>query len=147
MLLQPTLYWKNAKAQKLPFTLDIKTIYRGTTASIFNECQMMGFQFLTTGFFRKCFESRGDAALSRAGEFGSAAAGGVVSAFLTSPVELIMIQQQKFGQSFISTPIRVASNFGVLSGGLMRGLIGSCGRDSIYVCGMLGVTPIVQVSG
>ena len=28
ILLQPTLYWKNARAQNLPFTLNPKKLYR-----------------------------------------------------------------------------------------------------------------------
>jgi len=40
-ILQPTLYWKNARAMKLPFTINPRIIYRGTAASIFNEMQMM----------------------------------------------------------------------------------------------------------
>ena len=37
--LQPTLYWKNARAQGLPFVLNPRMIYRGTTMSIINEMQ------------------------------------------------------------------------------------------------------------
>ena len=51
--LQPTLYWKNARAQGLPFTLDPKIIYRGTAASIVNEMQMMGMQFGCTGALQR----------------------------------------------------------------------------------------------
>ena len=47
--LQPTLYWKNARAQGLPFTLNPRIIYRGTAASVLNEMQMMGMQFGCTG--------------------------------------------------------------------------------------------------
>lgn len=42
IMLQPSLYWKNAKAQGLPFTLNPRVIYRGTAASLYNEMQMMG---------------------------------------------------------------------------------------------------------
>ena len=42
VLLQPTLYWKNARAQGLPFTLNPRIMYRGTFTSILNEMQMMG---------------------------------------------------------------------------------------------------------
>ncbi len=45
VVLQPTLYWKNAAAQRLPFTLDPRLLYRGTGASIANEMQMMVMQF------------------------------------------------------------------------------------------------------
>ena len=42
LLLQPTLYWKNARAQGLPFTMNPRVVYRGTFTSILNEMQMMG---------------------------------------------------------------------------------------------------------
>ena len=51
--LQPTLYWKNARAQGLPFTLNPKIIYRGTAASVLNEMQMMGMQFGCTGALQR----------------------------------------------------------------------------------------------
>lgn len=142
VLLQPTLYWKNARAQKLPFTLNPKIIYRGTAASIFNECQMMGLQFGITGFFQKVFKS-GDS-MTQTQIFTSAVLGGTLTAFFSSPVELVMIQQQRFGGSFIAAPARIAKQFGVFQNGLLRGLMGNIGRDSIYVVGMLGVTPIIQ---
>jgi len=147
VLLQPTLYWKNAKAQNLPFTLDVRLLYRGTAASIFNECQMMGLQFGLTGFFQKVFKSGGPSdqvKLTRGQEFGGAACGGIFTAFFASPMELIMIQQQKNGGSFLKTPVNIISNYGIARRGMLRGLLGTMGRDCIYVCGMLGVTPIVQ---
>lgn len=150
VILQPTLYWKNAKAQKLPFTLDPRLLYRGTAASIFNECQMMGLQFGITSFFQKHASNiLGEASIDSKSrkqqeEFLSATLGGVFAAVFASPIELIMIQQQRFGGSFFTTPIQVASKYGVLNRGIMRGLIPAAGRDAIYVCGMLGVTPILQ---
>ena len=40
VILQPTLYWKNARALALPFTANPAVIYRGTGTSILNECQV-----------------------------------------------------------------------------------------------------------
>ncbi len=152
VILQPTLYWKNAKAQNMPFTLDPRLLYRGTGASIFNECQMMGFQFCFTSFFQRHIsiilgerhEAINQELRQQQEDFLSAAFGGVFAAVFASPVELIMIQQQRFGGSFISTPVNVIRKYGFFGHGLMRGLTAAAGRDSIYVCGMLGVTPIVQ---
>jgi hypothetical protein len=159
ILLQPTLYWKNAAAQKLPpqliYTLNPRIIYRGTSMSIFNECQMMGFQFGITGFFQKFFTNRslqshsntgsqGPYRLSIGEEFSSAIGGGAITAIFSSPIELIMIQQQLHGKSVFQTATGVVKQYGVLSGGLMRGLISTACRDSIYVSGMLVVTPVVQ---
>lgn len=144
VLLQPTLYWKNARASKLPFTLNPKIIYRGTGASILNECQMMGLQFGTTGYFQQLFRSETSSKLSRGGEIGAAFFGGLIPTVLTCPIELVMIQQQRNGGTFPSTCSKVVSSHGIAGGGLFRGLIGTMSRDSIYVVGMLGVTPLIQ---
>jgi hypothetical protein len=39
---------------------------------------------------------------------------------------------------------KVASQYGLLQNGVMRGLFGTVGRDTIYVVGLLGVTPLIQ---
>ena len=57
VLLQPTLYWKNARAQGLPFTMKPSVVYRGTSTSILNEVQMMGLQFGLTGALQRAYLS------------------------------------------------------------------------------------------
>lgn len=141
VILQPTLYWKNARAMKLPFTINPKIIYRGTAASIFNEMQMMGLQFGFTGFFRKLFNASDGAISPSAQIYISSGFGGMFAALAASPVELIMIQQQRFGGSFISTPTRIIKTYGVTGKGIMRGATATMMRDCIYVTGLLGITP------
>ena len=141
VILQPTLYWKNARARGLPFTINPATIYRGTGASILNEMQMMGMQFFLTSALQKNVF----AGIGRSEEFLSAGVGGMLSAFISSPIELVMIQQQVYGQSFSRTVLSIARNNGVFSRtGLLRGLGPTIGRDGIYVFGMLGITPVVE---
>jgi solute carrier family 25 carnitine/acylcarnitine transporter 20/29 len=145
LLLQPTLYWKNARAMKLPFTINPRIIYRGTAASMFNEIQMMGLQFGITGFFQKLFTSSSEnRQMSHFQGFFSATLGGMISACATSPIELVMIQQQRYGGTFIGTPVRVIRDHGILKTGMMRGVLPAILRDSIYVSGLLGFTPIFQ---
>ncbi len=55
-----------------------------------------------------------------------------------------MIQQQKFGGSFLKTLFKIAGQYGIFRKGLCRGLISTVGRDTICVIGMLGITPIVS---
>ena len=61
IILQPTLYFKNAAARGLPFTLNPAVFYRGTGASIINECQMMAVQFGITSALQKQFALRSEA--------------------------------------------------------------------------------------
>ena len=75
----------------------------------------------------------------------SAALGGMLSAFFSSPVELVMIQQQVYGKSVFRTISSIVQTNGVFSrSGLMRGVLPTVCRDGIYVTGMLGVTPMLQ---
>ena len=50
VILQPTIYWKNAAQQGLPFTLNPRILFRGLGASLANEMGQMGFQYGTTGW-------------------------------------------------------------------------------------------------
>ena len=155
IILQPTLYFKNAAARGLPFTLNPAVFYRGTGASIINECQMMAVQFGITSALQKqfahkysfnSFEINLPLSISSEGrDCLSAALGGMLSAFFSSPVELVMIQQQVYGKSVFRTISSIVQANGVFSrSGLMRGVLPTVCRDGIYVTGMLGVTPMLQ---
>eukprot|EP01038_Epipyxis_sp_PR26KG_P016898 gene16898-23188_t len=148
IILQPTVYWKNASIKNLPFTLNPRILYRGTAASILNECQMMGFQFGFTRYFQNLFIIN-DNNNDNINKFSnsnllSSGLGGVTAAVIASPIELIMIQQQLYGNSFLYNISNVVRKYGFLSHGLMRGYSTTASRDFIYVNGMLSVTPITQ---
>ena len=104
----------------------------------------MGLQFGTTGYFQQIFREGSGKKLSRSSEIAAAALGGLIPTLVTCPVELLMIQQQRLGGSFVSAVTRVAKDHGLLHKGLMRGMWGTIGRDTIYVVGLLGVTPVIQ---
>lgn len=146
LLLQPTLYWKNARAQGLPLTLSPRILYRGIGASLTNEAGQMSIQFGVTGLLKALIQdgSGGTDVSSQWLSIGAAAGGGMVAAVFATPVELVMIQQQRFGGGVAATPLRVMRRFGPGSAGLFRGLGPAVSRDAVYVGGMLGVTPMVQ---
>jgi len=142
ILLQPTLYWKNAKALNKPFTINPRVVYRGSAASIFNECQMMGLQFGVTALISRHMGEDTSSESTANRELISAIGGGAVGACFATPVELIMIQQQNMGGSIWHTAERlgIAANPAAVWRGLSMALI----RDSIYVGAMLGFTPILN---
>lgn len=144
--LQPTLYWKNARIQNAPFSLDPRLIYRGTAASLCNEMGQMGSQFGLTGMFKHLHAGKdgGHQHMTRLQEMSSATMGGCLTAIFATPVEMIMIQQQLFGGTLWGTPLRIGYAHGLGLHGLMRGLGPAVVRDAIYVSGLLGVTPILQ---
>ena len=67
-----------------------------------------------------------------------------MSAVFVSPVELIMIQQQRFGGNIFQVTVSIVKKYGLGGSGLMRAVLPTILRDSVYVAGMLGVTPLVQ---
>lgn len=141
LLLQPSLYWKNAKAQNLPFTMNPRVIYRGTAASLYNEMQMMGLQFGLTGLFQS-LRGGHNGMDDTIGDYMSAFCGGSVAALFASPVELVMIQQQLKGGGTFATIQNVSRDHGITI--LFRGLLPAMVRDALYVSGFLGVTPLLQ---
>ena len=122
--------------------------------SVINEMQMMGVQFGTTGFLQRMWltyvvknsssNSSSSSSLSMFDELGLAYIGGAISAIPTCPVELVMINQQKTGHGMMKMISNILSNHGILNNGLMRGFMPCMMRDSIYTCGLLGVTPFTQ---
>lgn len=150
VLLQPTLYWKNARAQGLPMSLSPRVLYRGSAINIFNEMQCLGVQFATTSLLSSLLNPQSTSKLNRSVksqnhsdtvEVFSAVGGGVMAAFFATPLELIMIQQQLRGQSILNN---VKHTIQISPHSLMRGLSITMYRDSIYVGAMLGLTPVLQ---
>jgi hypothetical protein len=144
IIVQPTVYYKNARAQGLPFTLNPRVLYRGTSANIVNEAQAMALQFVVASYLQKLSSSNGSHGNSGRDDLLGAMAGGMLTALLSSPIELVMIQQQLKGGTLASTPAHVVKQYGLGTRGLSRGLSVTIIRDAIYVGGMLGVTPVFQ---
>jgi len=142
IILQPTLYWKNAMQQGLKFTINPRLLYRGLSASLANEMGQMGFQFGTTGYIKKILIKGENRNCTPKEEVLSALIGGFLVAPLASFLECMMIQQQKFGGTLVQTPLRISRRYGTIS--ILRGFVSCSIRDSIYVGCFLGITPILQ---
>ena len=136
------LYCKNASQQKLPLTLDPRKLYRGYTMSLTNMCILSGLQFPLTAAVKNVMTGGVERRLSDAEQISAGFVGGVISGIVCAPMELIMIQQQRFGTSMLSTPGKVMSESG--AAGLFRGLAMSCGREGVFTAGMLGLGPTLK---
>eukprot|EP00941_MAST-03F_sp_MAST-3F-sp1_P002130 g2130.t1 len=138
-ILQPMLYCKNATQQKLPFTLDPRKLYRGLFMSITNMAVLTGIQFPLTGIFQQLITGGEKRRLTDSEQIFAGFGGGAASGLLCGPMELVMIQQQRFGGNVIATPAKLVKNFG--SVGLTRGLVMSCGREGLFTAGYMGIGP------
>ena len=159
-VMQPTLYLKNASQQGLPYTLDPRKLYRGLAMSITNMsgeyvfdntlyflicpscclCPVLtGLQFPLTGIVTTAITGNKRRPLSATEQISAGFVGGALSGIACAPMELVLIQQQRFGGSIVSTPGRIISSFGTT--GLFRGLAVSCGREGVFTAGYLGIGP------
>eukprot|EP01147_Barroeca_monosierra_P000448 gene448-3784_t len=143
-LMQPTVYYKNASQQQLPFTLQPNILYRGVGASVINMAILTGLQFPLTSMAKNvvtresnCGEQR---KLYPVEQMTSGFIGGVLSGFACCPLELTIINQQRHGGSMRNTVVGMCR----IHGGsvLFRGLTTSCLREGIFTAGYLGLGPI-----
>jgi len=139
---QPMLYWKNAVQQNLKFTLNPKIVYRGLGASVTNMGVLTGLQFISTGYIKSIITGGVERDMSSAENIVSGFLGGALSGIVCCPMELVMIQQQRWGGNIVGTPARIMSNHGAT--GLARGMISSVIREAVFTAGMLGLAPSIQ---
>jgi len=139
---QPMLYWKNAVQQNLKFTLNPKVVYRGLGASITNMAVLTGLQFISTGYIKSIITGGIEREMSMGENILSGFTGGALSGLACCPMELVMIQQQRWGGNIVGTPARIIAQNGVT--GLTRGMVTSVTREAVFTAGMLGLAPSIQ---
>ena len=139
-MLQPLLYWKNTVQQGLPISFNPMVMYRGITVSVTNMAVLTGLQFPLTGAVGSMITGGVDRPMNKTETVAASCAGGAISGFVCAPMELVMIQQQRFGSSMAGAASRIIGERGVLD--LWRGLITSCGREGIFTAGYLGMGPV-----
>lgn len=137
----PLQVWKNAAQQSLPLSTNPSVVYRGLTASCLNFGSTTGLMFLLTGFFKKKF-ARFEKENKLLAQIGAPLCGGLCAGVPCSLMELVMIQQQRFGGSLIGVIPRVVERFGV--GTLTRGMTMTISREGLFTVAMLGLTPAIQ---
>jgi len=138
-MLQPFNYAKNMTQQRQPISLNPAVMYRGVGANCVNMGSCTMIQFAVGGKFKKMVLGDDDRHLSLAEEMVCGIGAGSVSALVGSPLELIMIQQQRKGGSTLSTIGNIASPKTVV-----RGFTGAAIREALWTCGYLSIPPVVR---
>ena len=104
-LTQWMLYCKNASQQGLPLSMNPRVLYRGYSMSLTNMMVLSGLQIPLTGMVTRVITGGAERKLSDGEMIGAGFAGGVLSGFICAPMELVMIQQQRFGTTLLATPV------------------------------------------
>ena len=136
-MLQSLNYFKNAQQQQLPLTMNPRVLYRGYTAAVINMGGCTMVQVATMGRVKKAILGDEERDLTDAEQFGGGFFAGVTSALVGGPVELTMIQQQRTGQSLLSTI------GGLLNPNIVRGIVPTAVREGLWSMGYLAVPPVI----
>mmetsp|Transcript_3888 Transcript_3888/g.5548 ORF Transcript_3888/g.5548 Transcript_3888/m.5548 type:complete len:271 (+) Transcript_3888:91-903(+) len=136
--LQPLNYWKNAAQQGLPLSLNPRYLYRGLGPNCVNmgSCTMLQFTF--GGKIKNLITGGENRQLSIGEEMSAGLGAGMMSAVVGSPLELIMIQQQRKGQGLITTTMSL------MNLNITRGFVGAAVREGLWTVGYLSIPPIVR---
>lgn len=141
LLLQPLNYAKNMRQQNRAFSFNPTIMYRGVASNCLNMGSCTMIQFAVGGHL-KSMAAGGDAdrVLTLQEEMGCGIVAGTTSALVGSPLELVMIQQQRKGGSagvviknILQNPINVT-----------RGFVGAAIREALWTCGYLSIPPVVR---
>jgi len=106
------LYCKNASQQRLPMTLNLRVLYRGYFANLANLCIKRSLCMPIAAGITNTITGGSARRLTDGEQFAAAIGAGFVSSFVVSPVELVMIQQQRFGTTLVDTPFALSKAHG-----------------------------------
>lgn len=138
--LQSLNYAKNMVQQGQPLTLDPFKLYRGVGANMVNMGSCTMIQFAVGGKLKSIVTGgEKDKVLKPHEEMLCGIGAGTVSALVGSPLELIMIQQQRKGKNVVATVKDLAS-----PALISRGFVGAAVREALWTCGYLSIPPIVR---
>ena len=126
------LHWMNTlksfAQQGLPYPRSVRALYRGYPVNCLNMTAATGTQFLFDGALKQLLggDADGESALSTWVHLSGAFCAGAASGLVVAPVELVMIQQQLYGNTAAHT-LRTAT----ANGAIMRGAGLTVARESV----------------
>jgi len=143
LILQPFNYAKNMVQQQRPISMNPATMYRGVVPNCINMGSCTMIQFVIGGKLKNVISGGNQShQFSLQEEMGCGIVAGSVSALVGSPLELIMIQQQRKGGSAATRVGEILQNPMNVS----RGLMGMMVREALWTCGYLSIPPVVRRS-
>ena len=130
--------------QKQPIQMNPSIMYRGVGANAINMGSCTMIQFVVGGSLKNMvLQEDKYRTLSLYEEMICGIGAGATSALVGSPLELIMIQQQRKGYSTMATLKNIASQPTALMT-YTRGFTGCMIREALWTCGYLSIPPVVR---
>jgi hypothetical protein len=142
LILQPFNYAKNMVQQQKPISMSPSVMYRGVAANSLNMGCCTMIQFAVGGKLKNTLlgSEAGTRHLTLFEEMSCGIGAGTVSALVGSPLELIMIQQQRKGGGAVVRLQNILEN----PANIGRGFSGMAVREALWTCGYLSIPPVVR---
>jgi hypothetical protein len=145
MILQPLNYAKNMVQQQQKISFNPSVMYRGVGANCINMGSCTMIQFAVGGRLKQAVIANDvknpTRHLTLAEEMSCGVIAGSISATVGSPLELVMIQQQRHGGSTMATLKNIwTPNKSTIT----RGFTGAAIREALWTCGYLSIPPVVR---
>lgn len=141
-LQMPLITWKICVQEGRPYPTALREWYRGVFINAASLSPITAVQCYANQLLQTLLLSMTTSKLSEVQQLSCSAGAGAVSAFIYGPVDLMVIQQQKYVSSLSGTFNTIRQKYGALK--VYRGLFSCMVRESIYTMGYLGVAPVIQ---
>ena len=137
----PLITYKITTQDGRPLPTSIGGWYRGVLANASAVAPITAFQMAVNGGIERAILN-GDTTreLQPHEKIGAAMGAGAISSILYSPLDLVVIQQQKLATSIDGALKAVKREYGTLA--IFRGITSCAVRESIYTAGYLGLGPV-----
>lgn len=141
-VMQPTVAVKNALQEGRAIPRAPGLLYRGLGINAGSMAPITAVQFGSARLYEDALSTFKGGKLAQGERIGVAAFAGATSSLISSPAELLMIQQQRTGDTLSGAARRVISTYGVSK--MYRGIGATAMRESLYVGGYMGLMPALR---
>eukprot|EP00656_Telonema_subtile_P038689 TRINITY_DN4390_c0_g4_i1.p1 TRINITY_DN4390_c0_g4~~TRINITY_DN4390_c0_g4_i1.p1 ORF type:complete len:641 (-),score=132.66 TRINITY_DN4390_c0_g4_i1:141-2063(-) len=143
LITQPLVYVKNTLQYKQPISYSPAVMYRGVAINAGSIGPISAVQWAANGAFVQAYQKfQATDSLSAGVKVGLAALSGMVSTFLVSPCELVMISQQRLGGTMLGEARNIWGAHGMA--GLLRGFTPTLVRETGWTTCFLGLAPVLK---
>jgi len=138
-LQMPLLTWKFCKQEGRAYPKTVSGWYRGLAVQAGSLAPITAFQVTINGVLERA-TTGGTRNLTDLEQIRNAMVAGSLSSVIYGPADLIMIHQQKLKLNPINAVKHLSQQYGASC--LYRGVVSTAIRESMYVGGALGITPV-----
>ena len=142
LIQHPLLTYKNSIQSNFNLRCNLKCMYKGVGINALTMGPITSMQFAGFGFLYNFLHKNNVCQSDNIISIISSTSAGILSGFIAGPTELLIVQQQKYDQSFSKSFLNIKQNYGYKY--FSKGLFPCIFRESVYVFGFCTLTPFFE---